>query len=731
MANNDATLHKWDLTRLTDDPTNTRQYCEQVGWHAAGTPDRDLRPLAPRLIARASPKSNVAKFFEDKDSQRYRIRQGAFRLLEDLTELFPVMDESELGSTTEDFLATKHGHEDGTTKFILDWKFALTKPEDSVNSELQKELVINWQLAVNRWAQTQAAHERDVAEWQLEVEAARAGAAAELQERSGILEDYLHLPPEPLAPEPPGDVAPRADFPFPEVWTGHVFLHPYGGMPEQKASMLRGTSGSTELTDVIRLFRQTEQFRGSGHHRRERTPDTKHGYLVGEDDGDEDGGDDDDDDYDEDKDDDDGYDTDENVAWYKNEYEKFEGPWYEKQDDIESTPHAEALLHKENEPEWYEVYAATAKMRQQYVSQRNKLKAISRNKGFVDVGSDVQHEPVGKPLFSQPPRHQGSQDRERTPSRRKGKGKGCRRRDKGKGKSRDRRDGKRAFGNFSFAYPAYGVSGKSNAIVYAAAPAARDPQDGLQSRNEQKAYLANVPGYGVLDCGATRGCKDVQQAKPYMEKLHEEVFDIKSIKYKDTTRFTGIGPDPVPSLGGIGWPCCLGGKMGLMHTSVLPGNTPLLIFVSALTKMSATVDFGRGRILLPHQSKRWQKLIRSKSGHLLLPLFDRNQNHPSTGREGLLPTEQHDDFDILSSYNGSLIQDSETVMSATQKLEGIALMNNKIVKVKGAVMSPTIQEDGKIENGSYEDDEMDMQEQRRVSRLRRIASQSKGPSAHG
>lgn len=267
-------------------------------------------------------------------------------------------------------------------------------------------------------------------------------------------------------------------------------------------------------------------------------------------------------------------------------------------------PHAEALLYKEIEPEWYEVYAATANMRQQYVSQRNKLKVISRNKGFVDVGPDVQHKPAGKPLFSQPPRHQGSQDRERTPFKRKDNGKGGRR--KGKGKSRDRRDGKRAFGNFSFAFPAHAVSNKSNITVYTAAPAARDPQDGLQSQNEQKAYLANVPGYGVLDCGATRGCIGAEQVKRYMEKMHEEVPDIKTIKYKDTTRITSIGPDPVPSLGGISWPCRLGGRMGLMHTSVLPGNTPLLISVSALTKMNATGDFGRGRILLPYQSKSWQ-----------------------------------------------------------------------------------------------------------------------------
>lgn len=82
----------------------------------------------------------------------------------------------------------------------------------------------------------------------------------------------------------------------------------------------------------------------------------------------------------------------------------------------------------------------------------------------------------------------------------------------------------------------------------------------------------------------------------------------------------------------------------------------------------------------------------------------------------MLPTEQHDDFDILSSENESLIQDSETVMAITRKPVNIASMNKMIVKVKGTVVSPTLKED----------DGMDMQEQRIVSRLRRIARQTKG-----
>ena len=103
---------------------------------------------------------------------------------------------------------------------------------------------------------TLAAHGCAVVEWQQEVDAARAGAEAELQERGCVeqLEDFLHIPPGLVAPVELSEAPSNTDFHFPEVWTGYVFLRAYGVSPEQKASLLRGTSGSTKLLCCVQCL---------------------------------------------------------------------------------------------------------------------------------------------------------------------------------------------------------------------------------------------------------------------------------------------------------------------------------------------------------------------------------------------------------------------------------------------------------------------------------------------
>ena len=153
-----------------------------------------------------------------------------------------------------------------------------------------------------------------------------------------------------------------------------------------------------------------------------------------------------------------------------------------------------------------------------YMEARKNLKERAKRRGFVPNSVSPK---IEQPEFTRPPSSSGysSDGRRRTrfnprsssPFRAKGKGKG---KSKGKSKSRSHSPGGKAKGKSrgksgghrpparAKGYLAYAVVAVSTWVQAIDRVLRVDKTDEYEA--EEQAYLASVPGFGVIDCGCTR-----------------------------------------------------------------------------------------------------------------------------------------------------------------------------------------------------------------------------------
>jgi hypothetical protein len=141
------------------------------------------------------------------------------------------------------------------------------------------------------------------------------------------------------------------------------------------------------------------------------------------------------------------------------------------------------------------------------------------------------------------------------------------------------------------------------------------------------AFAANEtpPGYAVIDTGCTASLIGSAQVPLWHEALKlASQGKLEASSYQDSTKFKGINGIPTPSQGGIAWPTRIGGKLGTMRTSIVSGQAPCLLSISALRSLGAKLDLSGEvpTICFSRITREAIPLSYAPNGHLLMPLFN-------------------------------------------------------------------------------------------------------------
>ena len=114
----------------------------------------------------------------------------------------------------------------------------------------------------------------------------------------------------------------------------------------------------------------------------------------------------------------------------------------------------------------------------------------------------------------------------------------------------------------------------------------------------------------------------------YKKSAYEHLGDVEIKEKNDNTVFQGIGPKPQKSTRRLMWPMELSAQRGECGTSIIPGKSPFLVSEESMEALQAITDHARAVMYSPLLG-RWerpQSLLKTPSGHLLLPLFGQDYN---------------------------------------------------------------------------------------------------------
>ncbi len=217
------------LPQFPNDPVKYQEYRDSIEWYVAGTEESKLHLLGPRLIGSLPRHSEASKLLRKAKPADYRVRDGAIRFLRKLDELFQHQPETELALTVEEFLAAYRKRNEATSRFAASWLPLLSRLEELITIEVNKESKLFWTAAHRDWPARQELHRQAMESYRVAADTARQTAAAEAVLYGGTADDFLVLPTEPVAPTEPPAECPTTTLGFPQVLTGYLFLRAWGG----------------------------------------------------------------------------------------------------------------------------------------------------------------------------------------------------------------------------------------------------------------------------------------------------------------------------------------------------------------------------------------------------------------------------------------------------------------------------------------------------------------------
>ena len=263
-----------------------------------------------------------------------------------------------------------------------------------------------------------------------------------------------------------------------------------------------------------------------------------------------------------------------------------------------------------------------------YLDARQHLLDVKKARGFEPVTRSAPRKGKGKRRPGGPSAGRHGSDSRKGESHGDGRGKGHPRT---KGRGRSRGPPARATGFFGIA-----EAGPEPAVDYAEQAfsfmtIATVSHDWYFSENiedvpelpatEGVAWMACTPGYAVLDSGCTLSCVGDASLEGYMRRCSAETGS-EPQSFNREVLFEGIGKKPVKSSSGLSWPVSLFKKGGSLKTQIMKDSrSPMLISQNALETLGAVIDHGRHLLYVEKLSDKPLQLIRSKAGHLLLPLW--------------------------------------------------------------------------------------------------------------